>query len=291
MINHRSTDPFSSLGYQPVRMALILLSIVLLFQGEARAEETDRAIDLCRFRPTFAEDFNTLSVSAWGPGSRWIAHTPWAGDFGDAAFANPQPEFPFRVTNGILEIQARKGPDGKWRSGLLASATPTTSGFAQRFGYFEMRAQLPPGPGVWPAFWLNSNLPSGTKDPSVEIDVMEYYGQFPTAYHSVVHVWEKVDPKQSRTQDHVTEVPFGSLSSGFHLYGVDVEKDWITFYLDRQPIWRVPTPAELQRPLMILVDLALGAGWPIDRTPNPSIMKIDYVHVFAARADDDKGPC
>jgi hypothetical protein len=26
---------------------------------------------------------------------------------------------------------------------------------------------------------------------------------------------------------------------------------------------------------------AMGSGWPIDRTPNPSVMKIDYVHVFA----------
>src|SRR5271154_5938205 len=61
MINHRSTDPFSSLGYQPVRMALILLSIVLLFQGEARAEETDRAIDLCRFRPrSISDPFSSL---------------------------------------------------------------------------------------------------------------------------------------------------------------------------------------------------------------------------------------
>jgi hypothetical protein len=32
--------------------------------------------------------------------------------------------------------------------------------------------------------------------------------------------------------------------------------------------------------LIVLVDLALGSGWPIDRTPNPSIMQIDYVHVY-----------
>jgi hypothetical protein len=26
-------------------------------------------------------------------GGRWIAHTPWAGDFGDAAFTDPHPDF------------------------------------------------------------------------------------------------------------------------------------------------------------------------------------------------------
>jgi beta-glucanase (GH16 family) len=249
-------------------------------------------IDLCAFRPTFTEDFNTLSVSAWGEnGSRWIAHTPWHGDFGDAAFADPQADFPFRVGKGILEIEARKNPDGKWQSGLLASATPSTSGFAQQFGYFEAQAQLPPGPGVWPAFWLDSNQPQGSQKPGVEIDVLEYYGQFTNAYHSSVHVWEKSDPTKRRREDHITEVPAGSLSSAFHTYGVDVESDWLTFYLDRREIWRVATPPELQDPLMVLVNLALGSGWPIDQTPNPSIMLVDYVHVYRPLAKGEKPAC
>jgi beta-glucanase (GH16 family) len=100
----------------------------------------------------------------------------------------------------------------------------------------------------------------------------------------VVHIWDKTDPKKSRQLDHVTKVPPGFLTSGFHLYGVDVEPDSIAFYLDRRETWRVATPAELKGPLMVLVDLAMGSGWPIDRTPNPSIMKIDYVHVFAPPA-------
>jgi glycosyltransferase involved in cell wall biosynthesis len=249
-------------------------------------------IDLCAFRPTFTEDFNTLSVSPWGEnGSRWIAHTPWHGDFGDAAFADPQADFPFRVGKGILEIEARKNPDGNWQSGLLASATPSTAGFAQQFGYFETRAQLPPGPGVWPAFWLDSNQPQGSQKPGVEIDVLEYYGQFTNAYHSSVHIWEKIDPTKSRVEDHITEVPAGSLSSAFHTHGADVEPDWITFYLDRREIWRVATPPELQDPLMVLVNLALGSGWPIDQTPNPSVMLIDYVHVYRHLAKAEKPAC
>jgi glycosyltransferase involved in cell wall biosynthesis len=239
-------------------------------------------VDPCGLKPTFTEDFNTLSISAHGEnGSRWIAHTPWNGDFGDAAFTDPQPGFPFRTHDGILEIEARKGADGKWRSGLLATATPTNSGFAQRYGYFEMRAELPPGPGLWPGFWLNANQPHDDSEPGVEIDAIEYYGQFPGAYHSAVHIWDKTDPKKSRELNHVTKVPPGSLTSGFHTYGVDVEPATITFYLDRRETWRVATPAELKDKLMVLVDLAMGSGWPIDRTPDPSVMKVDYVHVFA----------
>jgi beta-glucanase (GH16 family)/glycosyltransferase involved in cell wall biosynthesis len=271
-------------GAGPARLAFrcgAALAATLSLAAGARAAVPD--IDPCRLRPTFTDDFNTLSVSAYGEtGSRWIAHTPWNGDFGDAAFSDPHVGFPFRVQDGILDIEARKNADGKWQSGLLASATPTNGGFSQRYGYFEMRAQLPPGPGTWPGFWLNSNQPKDDPRPGVEIDVIEYYGQFPDGYHSAVHVWNKADPKKSTEQNHLTAVPSGSLTSGFHTYGVDVEPDWIKFYLDRHEIWRVATPPELHDPLMVLVDLALGSGWPIDKTPNPSVMKVDYVHVFAS---------
>jgi beta-glucanase (GH16 family) len=170
---------------------------------------------------------------------------------------------------------------------LLASATPSIEGFSQRYGYFEARALLPPGPGVWPGFWLNSSQPQASKKPGVEVDVLEYYGQFPNAYHSAVHVWDKADPTKNRVQDHVTDVPSGSLSSAFHTYGADIEPDRITFYLDRHETWRVATPPELQGPLMLLVNLALGSGWPIDRTPNPSIMKVDYVHAYRPRTQQE----
>jgi beta-glucanase (GH16 family) len=239
------------------------------------------ALDLCAFRPTFLEDFNSLSVSGHPEDhQRWFAHTPWGGDFGDAAFTDPQPDFPFSVRNGILRIEARKEADNKWRSGLLASAHPDGTGFAQRYGYFEARAKLPKGLGVWPGFWLNANQQRGVKDPGVEIDVLEYYGQFPDGFHSSVHIWDNSGAGDNRVSDHVTPVVYGSLDSDFHTYGVDVEPDWVIFYLDRREIWRVVTPAELTKPFMVLVSLALGSGWPIDRTPNPSIMEIDYVHVY-----------
>lgn len=275
---------------------LVLAAALIVPEKFGVAQNAEQAaaarLDLCDFRPTFTEDFNRLSVSPWGEaGSRWIAHTPWHGDFGDAAFVDPGPGFPFRVADGVLDIEARKGADGKWQSGLLASATPSGAGFAQRYGYFEMRAQLPPGPGTWPAFWLNANQPKGSKAPGVEIDVLEYYGQFTDGYHSVVHVWDKLDPRKSRAADHITKVPPGSLTGAFHTYGAEVAKDWITFYLDRHETWRTPTPPEMQAPSMVLVNLALGSGWPIDRTPNPSIMKVDYIHVYARQSPRDAGAC
>lgn len=61
-------------------------------------------LNLDGYRLTFDEDFkeSELSVSAWGPGTRWIAHTPYAGDFGDARFADPTKDFPFDIHSAAM---------------------------------------------------------------------------------------------------------------------------------------------------------------------------------------------
>ncbi|MBV8890173.1 MAG: glycoside hydrolase family 16 protein [Alphaproteobacteria bacterium] len=265
-------------------------AVVLLLAGPAFAAGPD--IDLCRYRQSFAEDFHGLSVSSRGEhASRWVAHTPWNGDFGEAAFADPEPGFPFKTNGGVLSIEARKAADGKWRSGLLASANAEIPGgtnpphFIQLFGYFEIRAKLPAGPGLWPAFWLSTAQPAGATEPSVEIDILEHYGQFPGDFHSVLHIWDRSGADRNKMEDKVTSVTPGSLYDAFHTYGADVESDLITFYFDRHEIWQIPRPPEYQKPVLVLLDLALGGGWPIDRTPNPSVMEVDYVRIYQRETD------
>jgi len=238
-------------------------------------------LDLCGLKPTFTEDFHELKVSSWKmDDNRWIAHTPWAGDFGDAAFANPQPDFPFTLKDGILRIEARKGENGKWQSGLLASADPWGTGFTQMYGYFEARMKIPKGPGTWPAFWLSESRPKGSPPGvSVEVDSIEYYGQFPDTFHSGYIVWDGIRHTHSG-DGHVEKIPSGALDADFHTFGVEVEKDFMTFYYDRNQIWQMPTPKEHQHPFLVLVNLALGSGWPIDKTPNPSFLDVAYIHVY-----------
>jgi hypothetical protein len=240
-------------------------------------------IDLRRFTLVFEERFTNLSVSAWGPGTRWIAHTPWRGDFGDAAFADPTAGFPFSVLGGVGRIELRKTAKGGWQSGLLASVDPQGHGFALQYGYFEMRAKLPAGEGLWPAFWLDSLPPPSSTDPSIEIDVMEHYGRFPAAYNATLTVWPKTDMSLKRSAQKIISVPSGSLSQAFHNYGVAVAPDWTVFYLDQTEVWRVPTPPEHKHGLMLLVDLGLGSGWPIDQTPSPSFMYIEYIRAYATK--------
>jgi hypothetical protein len=137
---------------------------------------------------------------------------------------------------------------------------------------------------VWPAFWLCSSYdrtdPEAGADGSVEIDVIEYYGHSPNAYSATMHVWR---PKPHRGHGSTVTTRPNEPSSGFHDYGAMVGPERTVFYFDRAEVWRTPTPPEHNKPLMVLVNLALGSGWPIDSTPNPSYMYIDHVRVWSDR--------
>ena len=205
------------------------IALAFLVQSHPSAAEEDQPLDINAYTMTFEENFDRdLSVSDWGPGTTWIAHTPWNGDFGDAKFANPREGFPFTLDNGILKIEMRRDGEGTWRSGLLAGVDRKGKGFSQQYGYFEARAKFPPGEGVWPAFWL---VGVGRLGPdykaTAEIDIVEYYGRDPGAYSSSVHVWPKDKSVKKFSETGKTRVESGILSQDFHLYGASVEPDKI----------------------------------------------------------------
>ncbi|GAB4361933.1 MAG: hypothetical protein Kow0026_25370 [Oricola sp.] len=254
----------------------VLFCTVAMFAGLAGSHCRAEEIELSDYRLVFSEEFGDLDVSAWGEnGSRWIAHTPWNGDFGDARFADPEPGFPFRTRAGVLRIEARKNEDGTWESGLLAGVNRDWQGFTARRGYFEARMRLPDGDGVWPAFWLNSRA-------GIELDVMEYYGRDNTRFSAAWHHWGEEAEDGHESDLHWTSVQPGILSSQYNTFGVLVEDEYVTFYFNREPIWRLPVPwdATMDPQFFPLVNLALGSGWPIDKTPSPSYLYVDYIRIY-----------
>jgi beta-glucanase (GH16 family) len=265
------------------RLKRALFCTVLGVSAAPAAAAPLAELDLCDFKPSFMEDFKTISVASRTLGeARWTAHTPWNGDFGDAGFSDPTPSGPFAVNDGMLLIVASRNAQGRWRSGLIAAADATGRGSGVQYGYFEARMRMPPGPGTWPAFWLASLKSTKDASPGVEIDVIEYYGLADDGYQSALHVWYGgADKERSRHSLNKISVPPGSLVNEFHNYGLRIAPDAITFYLDRSAVWQMPTPPELKTPMYPLIDLALGSGFPIDHTPNPSILVVNYVHVYA----------
>jgi hypothetical protein len=270
--------------YRRAALTISALMLGALPQGGSVAQETvvsatGPALDLTGYKLSFSEDFKTLDISAHGPNSTWTAHTPWNGDFGDAAFGNPGPGGPFSLNPQGLVITAAKKQNGQWVSGLISSVDkdgPGQHGFSQKYGYFEMKAILPSGPGTWPAFWL---IGTDKSKSSAEIDVIEYYGDFPKYYHTTEHVWlGGGQHKLLRAQ--LVEVPEGSLSSGYNSFGVLITPETTSFYLNRREYWTTPTPPEYRQPMYILANLALGGGWPIAKLTSPQMMQIAYIKVY-----------
>ncbi len=243
---------------------------------------------------TFSDEFNSLSL--WnGTSGTWTTKYPFAPDKGGSLPSNGEQEWyinstyaptdavnPWSVSNGVLTLSAQPASastqsliDGyKYTSGMIN----TYNTFSQQYGYFEMRADLPAGKGLWPAFWL---LQTDMSWPP-EIDVVEVLGHDMTTLYTASHT--------NQTGTHTSTggtIKVPDMSAGYHTYGVDWQKDYITYYFDGNQVWKTPTPADMNEPMYMIANLAVGGYWPgmVDgTTPFPAEMHIDYIRAYA-----DKG--
>jgi beta-glucanase (GH16 family) len=251
---------------------------------------------------TFDDEFNSLSL--WnGSSGTWSTTPAYESDQGNgsslpgngeqewyinANYAPTSSVKPWTVSNGVLTLTAQKADPSivadlgyakygtlggyQYTSGLIE----TNHSFSQTYGYFEMKAQLPAGQGLWPAFWL---MPANGSWPP-ELDVVEALGKDTSTIYTTVHT----DQTGSHTQQaQATSV--GDYSSGYHTYAVDWEADKITFYYDDKQIYQVATPADMHSPMYMIANLALGGGWAgsVDgSTPFPAQMNIDYIKAWSA---------
>ena len=179
---------------------------------------------------------------------------------------------PFHVHDGYLDIIANPAPPALlpqlrghgYTSGLITSQPS----FSQLYGYFEMRAKVPDGKGMWPAFWL---LPADETWPP-EIDVLEAVSD-PTRIYMSTH-----SSKQPTVgvEGHVTP-------DAFHTYAVAWDASQIIFYIDGKQIGAQKTPADFHKPMYMLANLAVGGDWPGNpdaSTHFPAIMTIDFIRAY-----------
>ncbi|MBK8907078.1 MAG: glycoside hydrolase family 16 protein [Rhodospirillales bacterium] len=246
---------------------------------------------------SFHDDFDHLDL--WSEaGGIWKTSYVWGNDIVINEelqyYVDPRVHgvMPFRVADSVLSIEAAPAPKAlqsaiggqEYTSGLIT----TEQAFAQLYGYFEVRAQIPAGQGLWPAFWMLPSVetwPEGV-DVLPEIDVLEALGQDPATYHTTVHSNAGATTANQRTHS------VGDLSAGFHDFGVDWSPSAITFYLDRKPLSVVPTPPDMHTPMYVLLNLAVGgwAGAPDKSTEFPAHFRIDRVRVYR-RAEAAPAAC
>ena len=250
----------------------------------------------------YSDDFDgPLSISRDGRGARYNAHKPTFGDFSGWPFSDPEGECnPFVQRDTYLIIRARKGAgnDNRASTGLIATVDMDGNGFrAKPPCYMECRLMAQSATGTWPAFWTITNIHRGKGD---ELDVVEAYGGWgegnpnSTGYWVTSHFWEQTDAdgqplKHPGKLIEMTERRLGtSWSQTFHTYGLLIEADKTTYYLDDEEVWSHPTNSySYRQPHVILINYAIGgsSGWKInlDRYNNTSEMYVDYLRVFEKR--------
>lgn len=226
---------------------------------------------------TFVDEFNGTSLSSkWTPQYWW-----WDGDTGDNGELQRYDKSALSVKDGILYITATKesgrakfdGRTYQYKSGLLTTGGSENGhkpGYNFTYGYVEARIKVPSGKGLWSAFWM---LPQSYDDGRGEIDIMEVLGDATNMLETHYHVDGPGDA------DKATKVV--DLAGDFHTYGVNWQKDSITWYLDGKAVFTAPN--KTNEPMYLLLNLAVGGDWPgapNSQTKFPSSMQVDYVKVW-----------
>jgi beta-glucanase (GH16 family) len=238
------------------------------------------------YRLTFVDSFDskaTLSNIGITGVAKWLTHFPdqrgSVGTFGSEITDVGQFGDPYSVSNGVLNITATKVGD-TWHLAQLASMDSGERGFLQKYGYFEMRAKLPTGEGVWPAFFMFDK--KATVSDAKELDILEAYGSNqPDKWFTAIHYWQN-DKDLNETDTPTIDV--SGMTTDFHTYGCLWTPEKITFYLDGVAKGSIPTPEWMNEPMYLLVSLANGGrygGYPSTNMPSPSVMQVDYVRAFS----------
>jgi hypothetical protein len=227
---------------------------------------------------TFDDEFNTLVSSPNGE-IGWMSRYTYGRtqNYEVQYYSDPSVGVnPFSVKDGVLTITAApadpdivyNGQTKTYTSGVLT----TYHSFAQLYGYFEIRADLPAGKGFWPAFWM---LPAdNTYRP--EIDVFEQLGNNPDKLYYHLHSVDK-----TKSAGFSSIVP--GASTGFHTYAVDWEPDTITWLVDGKEV--AHTANTVNTPMYMLVNLAVGGvgSWPGPADGvSSATFKIDYIRAYAS---------
>jgi beta-glucanase (GH16 family) len=251
---------------------------------------------------TWSDEFNGADGSAVDP-------TKWTHDVGGTGWGNAELEYYTDgtrnavVTGGNLVITATTAGASaltcSYGTCRYTSARLKTEGlFAQAYGRFEARIQLPAGQGLWPAFWtLGDDIGTVSWPACGEMDIMEAIDKEPIQNHGTLH--GPVSPGSSTSYNLGATAPLtaSELSTSFHTYAIEWDPGMVRFLLDDVPYSTQTTATlhansatgvwEFDHPFFIILNVAVGGnfpGAPDATTIFPQTMKVDWVRVYE-RAD------
>ena len=235
----------------------------------------------------WADEFNngSLDANAWthqnGDGCPNICG--WGNNELEYYTDRPQNIF---FQDGKLIIEARKENFGgkNYTSSKILTAGKKTF----KYGRIDIRAKLPTGKGIWPAFWMlpQDNVYGGWPR-SGEIDIMEMVGHDPARTHGTLHYGPGPGSIQYNRNIALSS---GTLHDKFHVYSLEWKQDQLKWYLDGN-VFATANKSDLQagttypfnENFYFIINLAVGGNWPGSPDANtsfPQWLIVDYVRVY-----------
>ena len=221
-----------------------------------------------------------------------IDTTNWTYDLGGGGWGNGEMQTytdtkdNARVDDGLLIITAQKETldSGGF---VFTSARMKTQGLQTfQYGRIEARIKVPPGGGLWPAFWmLGENFPEVGWPDCGEIDIMEYVGREPDLIIGTIHgpgYSGAMGLSQWNRQDY-------DIADDFHTYAIEWDTDQISWFYDGEKYSTYTRedvgirPWAFDQPFFIILNLAIGGtlgGIVSADTEFPAEYLIDYVRVY-----------
>ena len=182
----------------------------------------------------WSDEFNGTSVDT----TRWgVYHNNYGSGNNELECNTPSNA---AVVGGNLVITGKKqtytcpgAGTYQYTSAFLGSRDASTKRYYPLYGRYEMRARVPHGQGLWPAFWLRHALGSS----NAEVDIVEeFHNQQPGKITSTLHFPATLGSNVSKKSTFV-ETPVQGTPGAWHTYAVQIEPATagavkFTFFID-----------------------------------------------------------
>lgn len=168
--------------------------------------------------PIYREEFSGSSVDT----TRWgVYHNNYGSGNNELECNTPNN---VAVSSGLLTITGKKQTYAcpgagtyHYTSAFLGSRNASTPRYYPLYGRFEMRARVPHGQGLWPAFWLRHKAGSS----AAEVDIVElFHNQLPGKVTSTLHFPNSISSNVAKKSTAFETAVQGT--GGWHTFAVEI---------------------------------------------------------------------
>lgn len=184
------------------------------------------------YKLVFHDEFDGSSLNP----SKWYTYYPYGANASDQCEycrthgdeRQVYKDANVSLSNGTLKLVVKQ-ETATWYTATrehTSGMIHTKQGF--KYGKFEIRCKIPSGSGFWPAFWLWG---------LDECDVFEFCGDNTNNFNSNLHM----DCNSQHHQIPMAHSPGPDFSQNFHVFSVEWEPLYVSWYVDGQLVRKVPT--------------------------------------------------